>query len=109
MSDPVEKTVGKRTESAKRAPEWWEPLWELVIHVLVGSLLFAVIFAPAIGLEFLVRWLVESLQVSETLSRILTFTKYAVAAIDAVLYILFMVKMGWDFVRKLFWGLPHHE
>jgi hypothetical protein len=32
-------------------------VWKLVAEVWVGSILFAIIFAPAVGLDLAVRWL----------------------------------------------------
>lgn len=92
------------TSPETKAPTWWEPVWELVIHVLVGSLLFAIIFAPAVGLDLLVKWLEKDLGISDFLAKLLTWTKYAIASIDAILYVIFMLRMGWLFVKKLFWG-----
>lgn len=92
-----------------KAPAWWEPLWELVVHVLVGSLLFAIIFAPAVGLDLTVKWLKDSFAVSEFVSTLLTWTKYVVGVIDAVLYVAFMANMGWLFLSKLSWSKLAHE
>jgi len=89
-------------------PAWWEPVWELVVHVLVGSLLFAVIFAPAVALDPAVKWLKTSLEVSDFLATLLTWTKYIIASIDALLYVIFMLRMGWLFVSKLLWGNSRH-
>jgi hypothetical protein len=82
---------------------WWEPVWELVVHILVGTLLFAVIFAPAILLDFLVEWLKDKL--SDFLATLLTWTKYSIAVIDALLYVFFMVVMAAQFVIKLWRSL----
>src|SRR5690348_15562823 len=93
----------------QRTPAWWEPVWELVVHVMVGSLLFAIIFTPAIALDLVVKWLKTSLEVSEFLAALLTWTKYLVAALDVLLYIVFMVRMAWLFVLKLWSGGSTHE
>ncbi len=89
---------------ADNRPWWLAPLVDLVIHVLVGTLLFAIIFAPAVALDFAI----DALQgrISETLMAILKVTKVTIAIIDAVLYIIFMVRMGIEFVRDLF-RQPH--
>ena len=97
------------TTPGQPTPAWWEPVWELVVHVLVGSVLLAIIFAPAVGLDLTVKWLKTTLEVSEFLAILLTWTKYVIAGIDALLYIVFMLRMGWLFVNKLFWGMPHHD
>ena len=85
---------------------WSKPVWELVVHVLVGSVLFAIIFVPAVGLDLLVSWLKEALSISDFVAILLTWTKYIIAGIDAVLYVIFMLRMGWLFVTKL-WEQPH--
>jgi len=97
----------------KRAPEqaappWWKPVWDLVVEVWIGSLLFAVIFAPAIGLDLTIKWLQSSFDVSEFLAALLTWTKYAIALLDALLYIGFMLNMAWRFVNQLRWGESNH-
>jgi hypothetical protein len=78
---------------------WLYPLIELVVHVWVGSLLFALVFTPAVGLEFGIKWLEG--QVSETLLAVLKATKVAAVILDAVLYIAFLIYMGVLFVREL--------
>jgi hypothetical protein len=84
-----------------------KPVLELVVHVLVGSLLFTVIFAPAVGLDLLVRWLKTTAEVSEFLLSLLTWTKYAIAVIDALLYVGFMINMAWQFIHELRWEKKH--
>ncbi len=86
----------------RKNPDWWEPLWDLVVHVLVGTLLFAIVFAPAVGLEILIHWLEENYRLSQFLIYLLVYTKYIIAAIDAILYVLFMIRMGWQFFASLF-------
>ena len=90
-----------------RTPAWMKPVVELVVHVLVGSLLFTIIFAPAVGLDLLVRWLRTATEVSEFLITLLTWTKYAIAVIDALLYVGFMVNMAWRFMTELRWEKKH--
>lgn len=85
---------------AENRPWWLAPLLDLIVHVLVGSLLFAVIFAPAVALELLLKE-IEG-RISDTLMTILKVTKVAVAIIDALLYIIFIARMGIEFVRELF-------
>ena len=79
---------------------WLYPLIELVVHVWVGSLLFALVFAPAVALEFGIK-LLEG-RVSETLLAVLKVTKVVAVVLDAVLYAIFLIFMGVLFVRELF-------
>jgi len=78
----------------EQPPHWWKPLWDLVVEVWVGSLLFAILFAPAVGLDLAVKWLKASFDVSEFLAALLTWTKYAIAILDALLYVGFMLNMA---------------
>ncbi len=76
-------------------------IWDLLTHVFLGSVLFALIFAPAVGLDILIRWLKEEVRVSEGLAWILTVTKYAVGGADAAVFLVFVARMSWDLLRKL--------
>jgi hypothetical protein len=62
---------------------WWEPVLELVVHVVIGSSLFAIIFTPAVILDLTLNWLKHSLKISDFLTVLLTYTKYCVGALDA--------------------------
>src|SRR5437879_1866402 len=96
-------------ENSNHGHSWWKPIWEimipvweLVVHVIVGSVLFALIFTPAVILDFLIEWLKGSL--SEFLANLLTWTKYTVAVIDVILYLALLVAVGALFLRSL-WRL----
>ena len=95
--------------SGQQTPAWWKPVWDLVVEVWVGSLLFAIIFAPAIGLDLAVKWLKTHSEVSEFLANLLTWTKYIIAVIDTLLYIGFMLNMAWRFVQQLRWSRTNHD
>ena len=82
------------------APNWWHPVWEFVIHVLIGSVLFAIIATPAIGLDFGMQWL-ETKEVSWGVIYILAGVKYAVLLLDCGLYLYFLWKMGKVFRRSI--------
>jgi hypothetical protein len=77
-------------------------IWRFLTHVLVGSFLFAVTFAPAVGLDLLIRWLKDEVQVSEGLAFILSVVKYLLAGIDAVVYLGFVVRKSWGLLRILY-------
>ena len=87
---------------------WYKAVWALVVEVWVGSALFAVIFAPAVGLDLVVKWLKESSGTSEFLLGLLTWTKYTIAVLDAILYVVFMLNMAWRFVNELRWREAGH-
>jgi hypothetical protein len=78
------------------------------VEVRVGSLLFAVLFAPAVGLDLTVKWLQTSSGASDFLVGLLTWTKYTIAVLDAILYVVFVVNMAWRFVNELRWSNTNH-
>jgi hypothetical protein len=88
---------------------WWKPVWDLVVEVWIGSVLFAIIFAPAVGLDLTVKWLKSSWEVSEFLIGLLTWTKYTIAVLDALLYVVFMLNMAWRFLNTLRWSKTSHD
>ena len=86
-----------------------KPVWDLVVEVWIGSVLFAIIFAPAVGLDLTVKWLKSSWEVSEFLIGLLTWTKYTIAVLDALLYVVFMLNMAWRFLNTLRWSKTSHD
>ena len=95
--------------SQQQTHPWWKPVVDLVIEVWVGSALFAILFAPAVGLDLAVKWLKTSSGASEFLIGLLTWTKYTIAVLDALLYVGFMVNMAWRFLNELRWSKTNHE
>jgi hypothetical protein len=87
---------------------WYKVVWALVVEVWVGSALFAVLFAPAVGLDLIVNWLKTSSGASEFILGLLTLTKYAIAIVDALLYVVFILNMAWRFVNELRWRDNSH-
>ena len=88
----------------KQAESIYWLIWELIVHVFVGSALFALIFVPAIGLDYVLHLLKQNFaEMSETLNTILVSVKYAIAGLDALTYLILLVNMCWNFVRKLKW------
>lgn len=96
------------TVPEQQPPPWWKPVWKLVVEVWIGSALFAVIFAPAIVLDLAITSLKTSAGVSEFLLGLLTWTKYTIAVIDALLYVVFLLNMAWHFVNEMRWRHPGH-
>jgi hypothetical protein len=76
--------------------------------VWIGSALFAIIFAPAVGLDLAVRWLKTWSGASEFLVNLLTYTKYTIAVLDALLCVGFMLNMAWRFLNELRWSKTNH-
>ena len=97
------------TTPQQQPHRWWKPVWDLVVEVWIGSILFAILFAPAVGLDLCVKWLKTSWEVSEFLIGLLTWTKYTIAVLDALLYVGFMVNMAWRFMNELQWRNTSHD
>lgn len=92
----------------QQSPPWWKPVWDLIVEIWVGSFLFAILFVPAVVLDLGIRWLKTSWELSEFLIGLLTWTKYTIAVIDAILYIVFVLNMAWRFMIKLPWRKSNH-
>ena len=96
------------TKNGQQPHPWWKPVWDLVVEVWIGSLLFAILFTPAVGLDLAVKSLKTYSEVSEFLVELLTWTKYTIAILDALLYVVFMLNMAWRFINDLQWGKDEH-
>lgn len=96
------------TPSGQGPRPWYKAVWALVVEVWIGSALFAILFAPAVGLDLAVKWLKTSSGTSEFLLGLLTGTKYAIAVLDALLYLIFMGNMAWRFLNELRWKEADH-
>lgn len=85
----------------------WKPAWKFAIHVVLSSVLFALIFVVALLLDFGAKELKESASPSEYLIWLLTGAKYIVATVDVVVYVSLVITMSVEFLRELWW--PNHE
>ena len=109
--DDIAAALRYAAEVASRAPaealalargphRWWEPLIEFLIHVLLGSLIFVVIFMPAVGLNLLVAWL-GTTSVGSLLIYVLLFAEYALVFIDGALYVAFLLNSAKRYLVKM--------
>lgn len=80
--------------------QWWHAPVEFLVHVFVGTLIFVVIAAPAVGLDFLVRWL-ESLQVNIIIVYGLKGAELLLFFVDLALFATFIVRTGWRSAKKM--------
>src|ERR1700735_3084479 len=97
------------TPPDQQTKAWYKPVWDLVVEVWIGSALFAIIFAPAVGLDLAVKWLKTSSGASEFLVGLFTWAKDPISVLDALLYVGFMLNMAWRFLNELRWGKTNHE
>ena len=80
------------TEVDENAPPWWVPIWEFLIHAVVGTTLFLLIALPAIGLNLLVHWLQTELSLSQLLITSLIAVEYMILVSDLILFAIFIVR-----------------
>lgn len=86
--------------TAKWSASWWTPVWEFFIHVLIGTLLFVLIAAPAVGLSYLISWLEDS-RVSHFILWGLTGCEYLLFGVDLALFTVFILRQAWKALVKL--------
>lgn len=79
---------------------WWTPVIEFLVQIVVGTLLFVLIAAPAIGLDYLVTWL-EALGVDRPILWGLTGCEYLLFGADVFLFAVFIVRKAWKGAHKL--------
>lgn len=68
--------------------KWWWPLWEFVLHVVVGTLTFVLVAVPAVLLNHLVAYL-EKLPVDQIIIKGLTALEYLIFAVDLAFVAIF--------------------
>jgi len=85
---------------AEGTDKWWFPLWEFLVHVVVGTVIFVVIAAPAVGLNLLVAYL-ATLSVGWPIILGLEISEYALFVVDIGLYLVFLARTGWRTIQKL--------
>jgi hypothetical protein len=66
-------------------------LWGFLVHVVVGTSLFILLYVPAVGLHFVVGWL-ASLSVSYPLVFIVQLAEYSLVIADTALFVVFLGK-----------------
>ena len=89
------------TESSQSTDHaWWDSLWEFLIHVVVGTGIFALIGTPAVVLDVLVSWL-STKSISSFIIYGLKSCEYTLFIVDIALFIVFIVRTAWRTFRKL--------
>ena len=68
------------------------------VHVVTGTVVFLLIYSPAVGLSFYVRWL-KSIGVDEGLIAIIEFVEYCLVVCDSFLFLVFFVNATWSAAR----------
>jgi hypothetical protein len=81
---------------------WWIPLVTFAVHIFVGTGIFLLIGAAAVGLDLFMKWL-EGLGVSPYIIVGLMIAKIALFSADVLLFLIYLANTSWEFVRGLHW------
>jgi hypothetical protein len=96
----VSSTVGGVAAAADPGVEFWRVPWQLAVHCLVGTLIFAIIAAFAVALDLSVRWL-ETYRISLLIVLGLEAAEYALFVTDVCLFAVFL----WRTAKRTYKGL----
>lgn len=80
--------------------QWWMPVVHFAAHTLVGSVLFLIVAAPAVGLSLLVHAL-ANVSVDGFTILVLKFLEHAILCADSLLFAAYMVVTGAKSVKEL--------
>jgi hypothetical protein len=81
------------------AMKWWSPIGDFATRTFVSSAIYIVIALPAIALFGLVA-LAERLGATTFLVRTFRLLEYVVVIVDAVFFLLYLVKDLRNFIRE---------
>ena len=88
-------------EAAQNPIPWWVPIWEFLIHAIVGTSLFLLIALPAVGLNLLIIQFQASLNLSPFLIWILHAVEYLILGSDFLLLIVFIIRSVSRTIKQL--------
>ena len=101
MSDASQPKPKRSEEEAEQRtlPSWRVP-WEFAVHALVGTSIFAIIAAAAVGLELSVRKL-QAYGIGIVVIFGLRAGEYALFGVDLMLFGVFLYKAAKRTIRSL--------
>jgi hypothetical protein len=76
-------------------------VWNLLLHILYGTLFFCIIGAVALGLHVFVGW-AETKGLPELPALGLRVLEYVVFALDAAAYLVFLIVVFLKFVKEAY-------
>ena len=95
-----EMTADKSTATQLKTSIWWLTLWEFAVHVVIGTLLFLIIYMPAIGLNLFVHWLISK-DINKFVILLVQSAEYALIICDSVMFLGFLIKTTWRTIKKI--------
>jgi hypothetical protein len=81
--------------------QWWIPIWELLVHVIVGTFLFLLIALPALLLSLWMDSWHLYLDTKPIIFWTLTAVEYFILGSDFLLFAIFMVRSVKRTIRAL--------
>ena len=69
-------------------------------HVVVGTVLFVIVGAPAVGLSLLVR-LLEGFGIDGFTVSVLVFLEHAILVADASLFLIYLAATAYSFIKEM--------
>lgn len=80
--------------------QWWVPLLDFAVHVVVGTLIFIIIGAPAVVLNLVLHEL-TNLAIDRFVFVGLQIAEYTLFAVDLVLYLVFLIRKTRATLREM--------
>ncbi|WP_126448011.1 hypothetical protein [Sulfuricystis multivorans] len=84
----------------KNQKSFWTPIVQFAGHTFIGSVLFLIIGAPAVGLSLLVHAL-GAAQIDGFTIVVLSFLERAILVADAGLFIIYLVVTAFKSVKEM--------
>jgi hypothetical protein len=100
LIDPLHRAFRKSEERSQPDGARLKVIRSFTLHVLLGTMLFAVVFLAALGVERIVVWLSNNSHDSIVV-KVATAVKHTVLFIDSGLYVIFLVKSSGRLIRRL--------
>ena len=85
------------TDDAASPPlskQWWEPLVEFLIHSVVGTAIFVIIFTPALCINYFLHKIENPQTISPWLSQVATIGEGVLVMVDLLLFTWFLLRTG---------------
>ena len=83
-----------------RIPHEIRQIWKFAIHTVVGIVLFCIVGSAAVLLHLFNEWL-EHTGISEYIRTVMHAFEFLVFAVDAVCFVVFIIRQGAIPVREL--------
>ena len=100
MQNQNQNQKQNQSNSQQHKKSIWTPVVHFAAHTFVGSLLFVIVGAPAVGLSMLVHAL-EAAHLDGFTLEVLAFLEYAILLADAGLFLTYLVVTAIKSVKEM--------